>query len=156
MLLKEKAIEPLGSVWKQTIPGIKCFKNFKQMEDYSCESHEKENKNKLIFWSYSAYSKCHLVLFNVRSCCITAQLCHDHAETWKTALFSGVKAAADCVSPHSLVVIMSFSGLTPIKWRSILLFSVRHADVVMPWLPQQQCWIIAESIHLFLQAAEMA
>lgn len=52
---------------------------------------------------------------NVRSCCITAQLCHDHAETWKTALFSGVETAADCVSSHSLVVIMSFSGLTPIK-----------------------------------------
>lgn len=44
MLAKQKGMEPLGSVCKQIIPGIKCFKNFKQMEDYSGESPKTARK----------------------------------------------------------------------------------------------------------------
>lgn len=67
---------------KQTFPGIKCIKNFKQMEDYG----PKLGENKLIFRSNGVYRENHLA--RVKIC----------AETWQTALFNPSEAAADRVS----------------------------------------------------------
>ena len=118
-----------------------CYETSKQADILVMECLFKMSPGLLMFVHATLWPRCHN---NTEGC--NAALFREPLIQWSQSC-SWVVVSTPVISlwePHGKKK-KNHSGPTSIKWRSILLFPVRHGGVFTP----QQCWIISWSIHLF-------
>lgn len=152
------------SPWEQTIPGIERFRNFKQMEHNGYESHETAKTSwhfgcTVFILNVALFFFCLFFLMCIHADCSSVVLKHGnlHFSADPSLLKLSYDQGRVLFSAHPLVAIMSLSEPHKSPQSAHANKGKEHPvvqweewrGVVVPWLPQQQCWIISKAASIY-------